>query len=150
MSEEEKKITGVEYKTYWTTKMLDQLGLDLLEWYGKKGNFLMDEFFTSRHIPMEHVDYFLDNPKGIHSKIFEDCYNLAKDIQKVKIIQMLTDKSFATSGMILLAKNILGWDAMTEQEQTININAGAIEDIKKKYFKKSKKMVSPDGELVNG
>lgn len=129
------------YSSY-NKKKLEQLGLDLLQWIKADGNWLMSEFWNTNEILPEWIEPF--RPK---SKKFNQCYILALDIQKSKIIKMLSDKSFSSSGMGMVAKNIIGWNDATKTDVTVtDVTEENLDKIFNRLFTNSKAFTKPDNE----
>lgn len=138
----EKRLTKSEWYQEGCKK-LDKLGEELLKWINTEPskendfeiNWYLPDFFQKKYI---HPDW-LEQFRKV-SATFNDCFNLAEEIQKTKILKMLSDKKFATGGMSLIAKNILGWKDTSEinQNTKIEINKDTLDKMREKYFKQPK------------
>ncbi len=139
-------------------KKLDKLGEELIEWIkteptkenNYEWNWYLPDFFQKQFIQPDWLEQFRKV-----SASFNDCYTLAEEIQKTKILKMLSDKKFATGGMSLIAKNILGWKDTSEVNQNtkIEINKETLDKMREKYFKPAgyvkKKLNKSNEEMID-
>lgn len=133
--EEIKKIQ----KTDWTTRELESLGFELLDWIKKKDNFLVVEFFSEKDILEEWVESWYNKKDQNTSRQFKLCYKLALQIQKSKLIKMLSSKLYSSSGVAMIMKNLLGWnDSVNVESKITDLSAENLDKIIKQRFPKYK------------
>lgn len=125
----------IENKSSFTKPELDSLGEELIEWLNKdkEKNWNLKDFFLSKNIPFSHTESFFNK-----SKKFKESFEYGKDVLESKLIKMATDKGYATSGVMFLLKNIVGYkDTQNISQEIIDVSQENLEKIMKKRFKKA-------------
>jgi len=124
----------VFFYPYMTIKLnksvAEKLSEELIEWLQVDENYLVKKFFIEKKIPFNSFKEYLTNES------VKGNYELALDIQEIKLIEMLADKKNATTGIQAMLKHIAGWrdDKATQINNEIKFDKDTLDKLSNRYF----------------
>jgi len=116
--------------TKLTKNSAEKLSEELIKWLEVDENYLVKKFFIEKKIPFNSFkDFFSHEPVKLN-------YDLALDIQEVKLIEMLADKKNATTGIQAMLKHIAGWrdDKSQPVVNEFKLDKNALDKLSQEYF----------------
>lgn len=112
----------------------EALSRELLEWLKIDENYLIKKFFVEKQIPFKLFKQF------IQQEPTQSNFNLACDIQEVKLTEKLTDKKYATTGIQAILKQIGGWgDDKSSHNDELKLDKDTLDKLSSRFFPPSEK-----------
>ncbi|MBE2228261.1 MAG: hypothetical protein IAE93_12985 [Ignavibacteria bacterium] len=106
----------------------EQLAKDLLTWLQTEENYLIKKFFTEKQVSFKlFLQYTSQDP-------VKSLFELAQDIQEVKMTEMLTSKKFATTGIQALLKHIGGWNDEKSSQAETKLDKDTLDKLTNRFF----------------
>lgn len=106
----------------------EQLAKDLLTWLQIEENYLIKKFFTEKQVSFKlFLQYTTQDP-------VKSLFELAQDIQEVKMTEMLTNKKYATTGIQALLKHIGGWNDEKSSKAETKLDKDTLDKLTNRFF----------------
>lgn len=110
--------------------LAEQLSEELITWLEVDKNYLIKKFFIEKKIPFNSFKPYLT------VEAIKNNYELALDIQEIKLIEMLADKKNATTGIQAMLKHIAGWrdDKAAQVNNEIKFDKDTLDKLSNRYY----------------